>query len=102
VLLDQYEEPLSREEWIELEEHQLRRLKACSRKALVSLCIFLLGCAAVVVFSAGHALDRFWDPFGKFLIIFCELMMMLNLYYLLLSFYAWKLLRETRKSPDVI
>jgi hypothetical protein len=29
-------------------------------------------------------------------------MMMLNLYYLLLSFYAWKLLRETRKSPDVI
>jgi hypothetical protein len=102
VLLDQYEEPLTRGELIGLEEHQLLRVRACSRRALLSLCVFLLGCAAVVVFSAGYALHRFWDPFGKFLVIFCEGMMIVSLCCSLIAFNEWQFLREIRKTGDGI
>jgi len=102
MLLDQYEEPLSEAERSELIAHQALRLSYWLRRALVSWSILLIGTAAVVMLSAGHPLHAYWNPFGRLLVIFCEITMMTTLYCSILIYYAWKLLRETRKPTNVI
>jgi hypothetical protein len=52
--------------------------------------------------SAGDALHRFRDSFGKLLRIFSEVMMIVSPGCLSIALHEWQFLREIRESGNVI
>lgn len=98
MLLDQYEEPLIEDERAALENYDKQQLSTAIKRACVSIGGLVLSCGAVVPFSAGHELNKHWVPFARLLLYLCELMLLISLYYSILTYYAWKNLRALRKT----
>ena len=69
MIFDASEERDTKES-VEAAKQQAQRLvRLWNRRALYAGAAFLLSCAAVYPFLAGHALHSYWEAFGKYLVL---------------------------------
>lgn len=69
MIFDAAEVPDTRES-VEAARQQAQRLvQLWDKRALFATVAFVLSCAAVYPFLAGHVLHNHWDSFGKYLVL---------------------------------
>jgi hypothetical protein len=69
MIFDAEETPDTRES-VEAAKEQARQLaKLWNRRAAFATIAFVASCAVVYPFLAGHALHRYWDSLGKYLLL---------------------------------
>jgi hypothetical protein len=62
------DEPL-KEELNAAKTNAISQYRESRRKAIYATLAFLLSCSSVVPFLYGHSLHKYWDAFGKYLVL---------------------------------
>jgi hypothetical protein len=68
------------------------------KRALYSTIALLLSCALVYPFLEGHLLHRYWESFGKYLIIVSMTLLVIFVYCTGSFWSAWQALRDVEKE----
>jgi len=92
------ESPLSEQEMLEVRQYARERIGLWRRRSVYSTVAFLLSCAGVYPFLEGHPLHKYWESFGKYLVLVS--MAMLVVFVLCTGFFysAWQALRDVEKG----
>jgi hypothetical protein len=70
-------------------ERAQERLRLWRARALYSIGGFVLSCATIYLFLEGQPLHRYWESFGKYLILLCIGLLLALLYCVGLWWTAW-------------
>jgi|SRR5580700_10454059 hypothetical protein len=97
-IFDTSEEPLSKEELIEVREYANERIRLWRKRSLYSGIALFLSCASVGPFLRGHSLHAHWDSFGKYLVLLSMGLLVVFVYCTGLAWSAWMALRDVTKA----
>ena len=92
------ESPLSDEEIVEVRQYARERIGLWRKRSLYSTVALLLSCGFVYPFLEGHPLHRYWESFGKYLIIVSMTLLVVFVYCTGLFWSAWQALRDVEKG----
>ena len=92
------ESPLSEEEIAEVRQIARKRIAVWRSRALYSTVAFFLSCASVYPFLKGHLLHKYWESFGKYLIILSMTLLVVFVYCTGLFWSTWQALRDVEKG----
>lgn len=67
---------------------------------MCSTLIFVLGCASVYPFLAGHSLHHHWNSIGKYLVLVSMGLLVVFVYACGMWYSAWQALREVEKERE--
>jgi hypothetical protein len=91
-------EPLNDEEMVEVREYAGERIRLWRRRALYSTVALLLSSAFVYPFLEGHALHKYWELFGKYLVLVSMALLVVFVFCTGLFWSAWQALRDVEKG----
>jgi hypothetical protein len=92
------ESPLSDEELVGARQYARERIGLWRKRSLYSTVALLLSCAFVYPFLEGHPLHKYWESFGKYLIIVSMILLVAFVYCTGLFWSAWQALRDVEKG----
>jgi hypothetical protein len=92
------ESPLSDEEIVEVRQYARERIGLWRKRSLYSTVALLLSCGFAYPFLEGHPLHRYWESFGKYLIIVSMTLLVVFVYCTGLFWSAWQALRDVEKG----
>jgi hypothetical protein len=90
----------SNEELIAAKTDALRLYRESRRKAIYATLAFLLSCSSVVPFLYGHSLHKYWDVFGKYLVLLSMGLLLPFLYFNATVVNAWIYKRNIENIED--
>lgn len=92
------ESPLSDQEMWEVRQYAKERIGLWRSRSICSAVVLLLCCASVFPFLKGHPLHKYWESFGKYLILLS--MALLVVFVLCTGFFysAWQALCDLEKG----
>jgi hypothetical protein len=70
------------------------------RRCIFATTAFVVSCAFVVPFLAGYPLHPYWDVVGKYLLLLSMALLLVFLYFTLLTFGAWQIRRNYRNIEN--
>ena len=91
-------EPLNEEEMVEIRRQAGERIGLWRKRALYSTVALLLNCAFVYPFLEGHPLHKYWESFGKYLILVSMGLLVVFVFCTGLFWSAWQALRDVEKG----
>jgi hypothetical protein len=97
TIFDQ-ESPLTDEELVILKEYARERIVLWRRRALYSTIALVLSCTFLSPFLEGQPLHKYWQSFGKYLVILSVILLVPFVYCVGLFWSAWKALRDIEKG----
>jgi hypothetical protein len=92
------EGPLSDEEMGEVRQYAKERIGLWRRRSLYSTVALLASFACVYPFLYGNLLHKYWDSFGKYLILVSMTLLVVFVYCTGLYWSAWQALRDVEKG----
>jgi len=98
MLFDVNSVPDNDEDLAEAIENARTRLQLRRRRSLCSTAALLLSFALVYPFLYGHSLHRYWESFGKNLVVFSMLLLLVFVHCTALLWAAWRCLRDLEEG----
>ena len=92
------EEPFTLEELSEAKDHAIERLRLWRRRWIFSAIALFLSCACVTLFLYGHLFHKYWEVFGKYLVLISMGLLLPFVYCASLSWGAWVVVRDIEKG----
>lgn len=90
--------PLSEEDIKAVKQHAMDRVHMWRKRAILAMVAFFLSCAAVIPFSAGHALNSQWESLGKYLVLLSMMLLPIFVCCAALWWVAWRALCDVDKT----
>lgn len=94
---DMDEHPLSKHELAKARESAKQLLRHRMRQAIYAMAVFFASCASVSPFLEGHPLHRYWESFGKYLVLLSMGLLIPFLIYVGRAITAWLFVRDVQK-----
>ncbi len=91
------ESPFSDEEIVGVRHYAREGIGLWRKRSIYSAVVFLLSCASVYPFLEGHALHKYWESFGKYLILVSMALLVACVYRTDLFWSGWQALRDVEK-----
>src|SRR5271168_416534 len=88
------DESFTPEELLEAKENATERLRLWKKRSIYSMIALFLSCAAVSPFLYGHPLHRYWEAFGKYVVLVSMGLLLFAVYCVGLLWGAWISLRD--------
>jgi hypothetical protein len=97
-MLNDAKQPPTADELVELRQYAEATIRFWRKRGLYATSAFLLSCASVYPFLAGHAFHSYWNSVGRYLVLLS--MGLLLVFVLCSSFWynAWQALRDVQKG----
>lgn len=92
------DESFTPEELFEAKEHAIERLRLWRRRWIFSAIALFLSCACVTPFLYGHSLHKYWEVFGKYLVLISMGLLLPFVYCAGLFWGAWVAVRDIEKG----
>ncbi len=92
------ESPLSDEEMVGVRQYARERIGLWRKRSIYSTVALVLSCASAYSFLEGHALHKYWESFGKYLILVSMALLVVWVYCTGLFWSAWQALRDVEKG----
>lgn len=90
--------PLSKEDVEAVKQNARVRLDLWRKRGLYAMAAFVLSCASVVPFLAGHSLHGGWESFGKYLILLSMALLPVFVCCTALWWIAWRALCDVQRT----
>jgi hypothetical protein len=91
------EQPLSKHELAKARESAKQLLRRRTKQAIYATVVFSASCAAVSPFLEGHSLHRYWESFGKYLVLLSMGLLIPFIIYVGRAISAWLFVRDVQK-----
>ena len=91
-------QPLSEGDLEEVRQEAHEEIEFRRRRTVTCAAVFVLACACLYPFFAGHFLHRYWDSVGKYLLLVTLGIFFALVYCASEIWVAWQALRDVEKD----